>query len=278
VGSSQVPAVPRPESTLNEALEKSGVPGAKEAVEASKRALPIKEIAKEGSKGWKRSDLSPSQLGKKIDAAIAGLRGLDGGALLLLDIPEGKGEVRTALKVANPNKYMIQYNVVPTLAENHTLIADGIDKVESFKNAWSKPVPVASQGKAWDQRTIVKRWPEEFNRIMLMPLADRQPVWEKLLVGLTKGEEGYRSSLERQTFTWNNQTKPYYRLVANRPSDKAEMEIFVDGATFVPLTIIIKRRVDGKEHKVQWQAKWKFGASWEDKWFVIPTKSRAAPN
>ncbi|MBV6458602.1 MAG: hypothetical protein HONBIEJF_01734 [Fimbriimonadaceae bacterium] len=272
------PAPPTPEgkreSVMNEAAKETGVDPAK-IKEFGTKPMPIKPIAKAGTKGWKGTDLSPKEIGKKIDDAIANLKQLDGGGLLLLDIPEGKGEARTALKVVNPSKYMIQYNIVPTLSENHTLVADGEAKAEAFRQQWTNPMPIDAKGKAWEASTIVERWPEEFQRIMFMPLADRQPVWEKLLTGLQRGDSGYRSKLEKQDFTWKGHTKPYYRVVATRPTDKAEMEIFVDGVAFVPLTIIVKREVEGKPHKVQWQAQWKFGASWEDKWFVIPTKPKS---
>jgi len=271
-----IPTTPeaKRESIMADAARESGVDPAK-IKDLGSKPMPIKPIAKAGTKGWKNTDLSSKEVGKKIDNAIANLKQLDGGGLLLLDIPEGKGEARTALKVVNPQKYMIQYNIVPTLAENHTLVADGEVKAESFKQVWTDPMPLDAKGNAWDADTIVRRWPEEFQRIMFMPLADKQPVWEKLMSGLQQGSDGFHSKIEKQDFTWKGQTKPYYRVVATRSRDKAEMEIFIDGVAYVPLTIIVKREVEGKPHKVQWQAQWKFGASWEDKWFVIPTKSKS---
>ena len=98
-------------------------------------------------------------------------------------------------------------------------------------------------------------------------------VWGPMMRGLSKGKGGFKAVLEEQTFTILGKQRPMYRVLAERKSDGASLEVVIDGILSLPVTVkSITTNKKGLKNTIVWTCKWNAGDVFEDREFVIAIK------
>lgn len=233
---------------------------------------PTYKISGAGEDGWSKAELSASELGAKLDEAIATLKDATADASISIENEELKGQLQLNIDVANPETYKIEYVLVTRPEETQVAVANGKKRSRLESSVWSAPKPVASAGEAIDGRKLLSTWADQFPSHAMRSLTDRQPTWRPLLEALERGELGFRMVVETKTMPVGGQPRPFFRVLAERPgTEQLRFEMRFDGTRFVPLTLRANRdRGPGASSKAQWTAGWKFGQKVDTREFEVP--------
>lgn len=236
--------------------------------------------------GWSLSDLSPEQIAKAADEAIASARGLDGDVLLRLKDPQGTGEAVSKVQIQNPSKFAIQYTELES-GEPHTFTfkADGrrrgllLPATQSRVGGWVKRAPIGTKGTIPSGSKLVEAWPTRFPRLVLASLFESRTPFSDYVAAIKRGAGGYTLASERRVLQYKGQSITSYRIVASRKADAARklgasrVEMIFDGHYRLPVTIRTNvTPSSGVPTDLLWTAGWNFGKKYSDDTFVLPNK------
>ncbi len=212
------------------------------------------------AEGWRKSAIKPAELGKKVDQAMAGLKGVYGEASLYVKNKELEGNNSANFKIKDKSTYSIQYQLPGTPTELNRLVADGKQKVLWEHGKW---LPQQSEDPS------ITAFQGSFPKKIFSPLTSNSPEWSRLLSDLAGGKSGYTSVIEEKQMSANGRTFNYIRIVAKKGKE-ATIEARFDAKRLVPLTIrITQKDKNGFESQYQWQAKWSFDNQFPETDFQI---------
>lgn len=213
--------------------------------------------------------ITPAVLGQKVDEAFAQLTNAWADADTVTEVGGAQLAGKSTIKVKDSKTFKVEFYDTETQATLNRVIANGTDRVQFYKEVWSKlPAPGAGGGSVAD---VTKEWPTEFLTDMFRFYSKDERVWGKVMAGLSSAQSGYTTKLEEKTVKVLGKDRKLYRLVADKPTDGTEVEIMVDGVRFLPVTVrsIVKSK-DGKQDSRLWTCNWKFGGTFDSKEFVLP--------
>lgn len=201
------------------------------------------------AEGWKKSSIKAAELGKRVDQAVASLKGVYGESSLYVKNKELEGNNSAKFKIKDRTTYAIQYQLPDTPTVTNRLIADGKKKV------------VLEDGKWLPQQTedsSLTAFKGNFTKKIFSPLTASSHEWSSVLSDLSNGKSGYTTVIEEKQMSASGRTFSYIRVVAKK-GNESTLEARFDAKRFVPLTIrLTQKDKTGFETQYQWQAKWSF--------------------
>lgn len=221
------------------------------------------EPAKPNTEGWKATSTELTSLGAKMDEALTKSKDLWAKTNTLFEI-SGRGTLASGkadVKIQNADRFRVEYYMPDTEATLHAEVKNGGPTAELAEEGWKKaprrPAP------------SVNEWSQVFPREVFATLTQGRPAWSEFLRRLEKGEDGFRTHIEKRTRKVAGAEHPYLRVLAERP--KTTIEMIVDGERYLPLTIRVSDESNpGKTRKGLWSAEWKSGGVHDPKAFVLP--------
>lgn len=225
---------------------------------------------------WVAAESEAGELGKKVDAAVAGLKDTAVQLRFLVNNPEQdlQGQLNGQFIVEDETKFFMNYTVPESPERTERAVADGSRYMWRRSGKWSEPKPVESRGASpATGKQLVDAWPRAFPRHVFGALMEDRPTWGPLLEALERGEGGYTTKVERQEFKQDGKTVPFYRVVAERAGPRPQtIEMRFQGQFMLPVTIRLTQKLpDGKEALFQWQASYNFQEDVSKQNFTLPT-------
>ncbi len=222
-------------------------------------------VQKPGQSGWSKSKLKLADVGKKIGASLANLKGAECRARVLATTSEVRGTTFLVYLVDSPNLYRLEYVDPSGQPKKIVILADGKSKREMTPNGLSSVMPVAKPMMTLATLSDPNRFAKEFSRSLIAGVVDRSDAWGELVTNLLKPNSGFTASIEERHTSFDNKPSVNYRIWAKRTPEAAkrlgaaEFEIVLDPKRWVPVTIRTESiDLKGKKWSYDWTAGWKF--------------------
>lgn len=221
----------------------------------------------QAAQDWKRSSIAPATLAKRIDDAIANLKGTYAETNIALQNEKGKGEARSSVKILSPQAFNIEYVTFsgPRLFTSG-IRSDGKELAVMETAGWSKPRPLGSLSAVPTGATLVQAFASNMQRMIWVPITNKKPLFVPLVVALGKGLDGYTLKVEEKSAMVQGRKMTAYRILAQRSPAAAKklgtgsIEIRIDGARWLPVAARAESKSPkGVERYTRWQAFWRFG-------------------
>lgn len=232
----------------------------------------VPKIASVTPKGWSHSSVDAVELGAKVDAAMRSLKGAYSEATMMIELPEGKGQVTTKNSFDNSDRFYVEYVLPNAKFEPQRVVADGKQLVRQEGGKWQEPVSISSvkSGPA-DRANLVAEFPFKFPGMVLDGVCKRRDVWGPLIQAWASGEGGYKTTIEQRDVGPKGSQRKIYRVYAESEADGRKIEAIFDGNRYVPVTIRVEdTSQEGKPIAIQWQAMWSFNKPLDPKKFLLP--------
>lgn len=195
------------------------------------------------------------------------MRGVAGEAVSYVKTPEGNANARSVYKIQDPKRFRVDFLAVKELPSTAMLLANGTTKREITLGEPVKSLAVGARSPVAQlpPSKMLERWPREFSRLMFLNLTDGADAWTPVLSALSRGEEGFRTSVEERTVPFRGKQVKSVRVRAVRNAEAAkrlgacEMEMVFDAERYLPVTVrVISSDTKGKPWQLQWSAGWNF--------------------
>ena len=225
---------------------------------AAAAVQPIK-VATPGSDRWQKAPISIADFAKKVDGAIAGLKGVAGGFEMDLRNAQLQGTQAGQFLIADPTIYRIDFADVdhPTGVQRYQ--ANGKTKSVRLSDGKLVTSPLSKSPGAGKPSTA--DFYRYFSKIAFEALAESRPTWVPLMEQFR--QQGYKQSLEIKEMNSGGVMRPYYRLLMSRKGIGLNaFEARFDGIRFVPLTMKMNA-TDAKQRPItaEWRGEWHFNQS-----------------
>lgn len=259
-GEKPPPTKPTPETSPPQTVPKSAIP--KQVVDPARMT-----IRQAGTDGWTVAAMNPRALAERIDRSLANLRGAEGQATFFQDSPRGNGSSTGQIRIADRNRFFIEYSLVRTEVDLNQIVADGNAKALYEARKWQARRPL---NQALLAPSSPDRFLTEFPRDMFASLVDGVGGWQRAVAAWTRA--GYQVLVETKTMDVRGTKTPFYRLMVNRSGKApANFEARFDGMRNLPVTVRLNARDQaGKETRLQWSAAWRFNQTIDPKVFKVP--------
>lgn len=224
--------------------------------------------------GWQDDEISPSELGAKIDEAMRNLTMTWGEAATdIADKRPGGGTLngRSDVKIQDSQTFSIHYHM-PRMTARNWIVSNGTTRARLEDGVWSDlPTFRSSNRSPRLSESEVLSWPEQFPRRMFQHFSDNKDHWAPLLKAWENKVAGYEVVVTKALLEQNGREVPFVRIEATRSGEPlTEIEVIIHGETFLPLTIHVSVGSEDTGLTMRWRAKWNFGGTFTDKDFVIP--------
>ncbi len=258
----------------------STAPGPKDTTPPGKKATDLRfskgtfDIKAPYADNWQKTESPLAKLGDQMDASLKALTNCKVDAHTSWDLDGGKLSGNSTFKIQDARTYYVEYYSPETEASLNRIISDGQSHVQLVGETWNSLTPPSDLKGGPVDASVVKEWPKSFLTAMLAEYKDGKSVWGPLFRAWSKGDDGITAHVEQKEFDINGKKKPGYRVLAERKSDGAHMEVILDGDRFVPVTIrSVVPKAGGEDDSIQWTATWSFGGHFAPKDFVVPVKN-----
>ena len=229
--------------------------------------------------GWDDDEISPSELGARIDDAMRNLSMAWGEATTdisdkrnkkYLDGDQLKGS--EDIKIQDSETFSIHYHM-PKMSVRNWIVADGATRARLEDDEWSVlPAFRSSNRSPRLSESEVLSWPEEFPRRMFEHFSDNQDHWAPLLKAWEDEVAGYEVVITKKSVEQSGRRVPFFRVVATRPGELlTEIEVIIHGETYLPQTIHANVGPEESGLRMRWIARWFFSGSFSDTDFTIPS-------
>ncbi|MEX2243074.1 MAG: hypothetical protein WD716_04415 [Fimbriimonadaceae bacterium] len=251
----------------------AGAPTALDPTKVDPPEIPVDvAIGEVGKGGWKKAPGSLSELGVRMDEAMAVTEPLLATAEIVYDDPSvGKMTMKSKAQIEDTKTFDIEFTSPETAGSWDRIRGDGTKRAIRKAGAWEYLSRFSSSPPAFTEQRLLD-WPSEFPEQMFASFIDGTPVWSRLFDAWAKGKGGYKATFEEQTFKRGEESRSHYKVYATTTKGgPTEVEILVDKERLRPLTIrVIGTNAEGKEYKMMWTGKWNVGGTFDAKTFAIP--------
>lgn len=257
-GTTQTSSEKTAEPSVNPAPESSPEKIAQDKLDQSnKAAIRVPSVAKPGSDGWTKANLSVSEFAAKVDLALMNLKNVAGTFEMDLRNAEMEGTQSGEFLVADSKVFRVDFVDVDHPNGISRTVADGRQRTVRTYEGISKPTPVDAKGVALDTSAVSKFY-RFYSKTAFETLTEKRPTWVPLLNTLSS--QGYSSSLETKQLDSGGVMRPYFRLILSRKGGGLnEFEARFDGLRFVPLTMKMRAQdAKGRPITGEWRGAWHF--------------------
>ncbi len=236
-----------------------------------------------GDKLWKPSKLTVDQLAKKVEAAVRSLKNTEVTVNMLAQTAEGRGQFDGIMRIGDNRHYRIDTFVVKSEPVTAIYVNNGKSRFVLYDGQFvpKNGMPAASRhpSATADPKKLVSIFPSEFGRVMFQGLMDGLDSWAPIFNAWKSGAAGYKVKMEERVMAYQGQKYLTYRLRATRGGaavkklGKSEIEVSVDGARFLPVTVK-EMRVDLKKKPwiTHWAGLYKFNKKFSQADYAITSQ------
>ncbi|MEQ1823476.1 MAG: hypothetical protein ABL949_13280 [Fimbriimonadaceae bacterium] len=239
---------------------------------------------KPGDNLWRPSKVTLTQLAKNTGGATRNLKGTGATIKMIAQTSGGRATFDGVMRIGDNRHYRIDTFIIKpepltgiylnngtrrfAFVDGKFVPTGGIPSAQQLPSATSDPVKLATL------------FPSEFGRIMFQGLTDGVDAWGPLFSAWASGVGGYKAKVEERVMNFQGKKYLTYRVIAKRTEQaaktfgKSTIEVRVDGARFLPVTMM-ETRLDLKKKPwiVQWFAAYEFGRKFTDSDYAITTKA-----
>jgi hypothetical protein len=236
-----------------------------------------------GENLWRPTKMTAAQLAIKVGVATKSLKGTAATMKILAQTSLGQATFDGVMRIGDNRHYRIDTFIIKPEPLTGIFLNNGTKRFVFVDGKFvptggipsGQRIPSATS----DPKKLVSIFPSEFGRIMFQGLTDGIDPWTPLLNAWASGVGGYGMKVEERVMTYQKTTYLTYRLKMSRSAGaaktlgKSDLEIMVDGARFLPVTLK-ETRVDLKKKTwiVQWSAIYEFGKKFKTADYTITTK------
>lgn len=215
------------------------------------------------------------EIARKMDAALRGAKNALVDTKTTFDIAgvgklDGKGKV----KVRDASTFLVEYYLPETEGNINRVVSSKNARATLYKSKWKSGGPEPF-GDPVNDPDVVTSFEDQFMERIFGTLTTGEDSWTPLVEAWSKGQAGYDLQVEKKSMKVNGNDRPFYRFIAQRKKDgEATVEVRVDGVRYFPVSIkVLRTDKNGEKSQIRWNAEWKFGGSFSDKEFPVPTTS-----
>jgi hypothetical protein len=241
-------------------------PGAKAAKPAPETPPPLNtralEIKPTGRPGWAADRRPVAELGRKVDAALAAAKEALCESETIFDVAGDKATAKLAFRIRDEDTYAVEWVEPSSKAEVNSVVRDGARVAVRFAGkqgsarAWARAAGTVGLQTFLDNPT----------RAMLAGFESGQLPWTGLFADLEAGKGGFKTTRESSKQSVGGKMREIVRVVS-RSDGGDSVEALVDGATYLPLTLRVKR---GNGSSYLWTGKWARGGQHQESSFRLP--------
>lgn len=227
-----------------------------------------KQLSTRSGGNWVPSKMTASQLAQRTAAAVRAMANTEARTQTLFQTSDGRGQIDGLLRVANNNKYSIDYVTIDAEPFSSTMVAlNGRRQIRRDEKITVQfPVNQAiASARTEDPAAIFFR---DFSRLMYRGITERKDAWVPLIAGLGKQ---YNLKVEERRMTFQGQNFVSYRISgAKGGPQRSNFDIIIDGKFFLPVTVRTERKdAKGSVWLTQWSALYSFKRTFKDEAFTL---------
>lgn len=227
-------------------------------------------------------EVKPMDIGQMADAALAKLKDAECGIYSEINIPAGKGNNRSIVRVRDSQHVRMDYLVLATLDDEKNHHTNPIYSERILKNG-SKATQTGPLGLKDISRGLPKpelilvAWPSRFPSLILRSLVDGSTPITTYIQAAKRDSANYDVKVEKKNATVDGKTYSSIRVVVDRKGvaleklGKAHVAINFEASRHLPITVVSEFQPNGaKPSTIVWHANWHGPLKFDDTEFTKP--------
>jgi hypothetical protein len=239
-----------------------------------------------GERGWTRSRLTPAQVARDVDGAIANLTNTQVRFVAVAERPQGSSTIRGESLIGSRGLARIQYPIYGRTereaVDKGTLYADGARFATVTSSGRSEPKPLAEADFAGN-RNLATEFPTDFGFLLFSRLVDGSSALVRFVEAMSRPDSGYVVLAEDRTILDAGRPTNLQRLLIERRPEQAKnlgsfrMVIMLNSRFRLPTEVrLFVRPPKGLETRMRWEAAYarlRDGGQISPGKFAIPSRS-----
>jgi hypothetical protein len=219
-----------------------------------------------GRPGWTPEKPKLAVLGEAMDEAAKGLRETLAEVETVYAVAGGKMNARLEFRIRDKDTYKVEWVEPETGPQINSIVRNGsqaavrLAGVQSRPKAFPAAAPKPSTADAWIENPL---------RMIVRPYESGVFGWEGLLADLERPGAGFTVETESSEPTVAGKKRKLLRVVARKKSGET-LELVVDDARKLPLTVRVNRPGAAGDDRILWTARWGTGGSHDESAFAMP--------
>jgi hypothetical protein len=258
-----------PSGTLTEPSKEPGAstaPGTASKPSPNTAQPPVK-ITEPGTAGWRATNITLEDLGKRIDKALKGLKDTHAQTVLTMEETRGSGRGQNDVWIKDNQTFRLQFTQLSEGAPATVEVVSNSGKRQmvnsSREESWQKLPNDAFPATAPKPDQVVRSWPSNFSKLVFAGLATEKDIWTPLTQGLAAGAEGYKAQIEERDLPYQGRNVKMYRILAKKgPSGQpgsTAIEIVVEADRSLPVTMRVNNTKENGQHfSYHWSCRYRF--------------------
>ncbi|HRJ25963.1 MAG TPA: hypothetical protein PLO61_00460 [Fimbriimonadaceae bacterium] len=226
-------------------------PGPSEEPKAPPPSKVLPPVIPPKTQGWSQAQLSPTELGNRVDQALRNLNSAWVDAQLIVASPSVTGSAQMIGRFKDARNYYAEY-LMPTDPTRMSIVRSGEQGTKMVEAGATVALDKAKS-------PSVESFPVEFPRALVLPIARGATPWRDLLAAWGRGQGQYKLSVEEKNYEVQGRQIRMVRAVAEtQKGPPTRIEIRFDATRFVPVFIRVDQKTARGDASSQWNGGWRF--------------------